>query len=200
MEDSKVSVILDAARKRFAHYGLAKTTMNEIAADIGMSKASLYYYFPDKERIFVAVVEQEFAEFVTMIEDVIDRPSKPSFKLKKYISLRNKTLEKLRNLAKVERPSPTEYFNPLFDELKEKFMARERALVARILQLGIDEKYFTKFPVDQYADLFLSTLLGLRLTLVSNRQTDVTEEKVSAQSLLFVEIFLQAITSDASTN
>jgi AcrR family transcriptional regulator len=47
MEDSKVTSIIEAARKRFSHYGLTKTTMNEIAADIGMSKASLYYYFPD---------------------------------------------------------------------------------------------------------------------------------------------------------
>lgn len=55
MEDSKVVIILEAARKRFAHFGISKTTMNEIAADIGMSKASLYYYFPDKEKLFVAL-------------------------------------------------------------------------------------------------------------------------------------------------
>ena len=52
MEDSKVSVIKKAARKRFRHYGLTKTTMNDIAADIGMSKASLYYYFLIKKICF----------------------------------------------------------------------------------------------------------------------------------------------------
>ena len=83
MEDSKIVLILEAARKRFAHYGIAKTTMNEIAADIGMSKASLYYYFPDKERLFVAVVDKDIDEFVEAIEDIIKKPSKASFKLKK---------------------------------------------------------------------------------------------------------------------
>src|SRR5688572_33453931 len=96
MEESKVTVILEAARKRFAHYGLTTTTMNEIAADIGMSKASLYYYFPDKENLFVAVIEQDFDEFVKTIDaPLISKPSKASFKLKKYIHMRNQLLNKL---------------------------------------------------------------------------------------------------------
>ena len=76
MEDSKVTAIIEAARKRFAHYGLTKTTMNEIAADIGMSKASLYYYFPDKENLFVAVIGQDFDEFVQTIDAVINNPAR----------------------------------------------------------------------------------------------------------------------------
>jgi len=33
----------------FRRFGLAKVTMDEIAADLGISKAALYYYFPAKE-------------------------------------------------------------------------------------------------------------------------------------------------------
>ncbi|HEY4784669.1 MAG TPA: helix-turn-helix domain-containing protein, partial [Bacteroidales bacterium] len=50
----KLEVILKAAQKRFGLYGLEKTTMKEIASDMGMSKAALYYYFPDKEGLFKA--------------------------------------------------------------------------------------------------------------------------------------------------
>ena len=53
----KISNILSAAQKRFGLYGLEKTTMKEIASDLGVSKASLYYYFPDKESLLKAVVE-----------------------------------------------------------------------------------------------------------------------------------------------
>lgn len=57
--ESKRNTILDAAEKRFAHFGLNKTTMNDIASDLAMSKASLYYYFPDKSSLYTAVFERE---------------------------------------------------------------------------------------------------------------------------------------------
>jgi AcrR family transcriptional regulator len=46
--DKKRDVIIEGAIKRFIHYGINKTTMNEIAEDLSVSKPSLYYYFPDK--------------------------------------------------------------------------------------------------------------------------------------------------------
>jgi len=42
------SLILDAAEKRFQQYGYGKTTMAEIAEDVGMSAANLYRYFRNK--------------------------------------------------------------------------------------------------------------------------------------------------------
>src|SRR5690606_24609678 len=56
-QDKKRELIIEAALKRFAHFGLAKTTMTEIASDISLSKALLYYYFPDKISLYAAVLE-----------------------------------------------------------------------------------------------------------------------------------------------
>ena len=55
-QDQKREAIIESAIKRFAHYGVSKTTMSEIAADLSFSKASLYYYFPDKLSLFAAVL------------------------------------------------------------------------------------------------------------------------------------------------
>ncbi len=46
--------ILDAAEQRFAHYGYGKTTMAEIARDVGMSVGNLYRFFKNKEAIALA--------------------------------------------------------------------------------------------------------------------------------------------------
>lgn len=43
--------ILDAAQARLVQYGYHKTTMAEIADDVGMSAANLYRYFKSKEDI-----------------------------------------------------------------------------------------------------------------------------------------------------
>ena len=61
--NNKTDLIIEAAQKRFGLYGVEKTSMREIANDLKLSKASLYYYFPDKESLYKAVVEKEQKEF-----------------------------------------------------------------------------------------------------------------------------------------
>ncbi|MEM1291325.1 MAG: TetR/AcrR family transcriptional regulator [Cyanobacteria bacterium P01_H01_bin.162] len=51
----------------FAERGFGAVTMREIAASLGVSTGTLYHYFPNKERIFVQLVEtyceKDVAEF-----------------------------------------------------------------------------------------------------------------------------------------
>ena len=62
--DETASLILDAASKRFLHYGYGKTTMSEIAADCNMSTGNLYRFFPGKLDIAEAFVARLRAEQV----------------------------------------------------------------------------------------------------------------------------------------
>ena len=80
----KESMILDAAQKRFAHYGIHKVTMDEIAEDCGLGKASLYYYFPTKEDLFRGVIEREHREFLHRMEDVAGKPGLAAGKLRDF--------------------------------------------------------------------------------------------------------------------
>jgi AcrR family transcriptional regulator len=52
-EETRVR-ILDAAEARFREFGFNKTTMAEIATDVGMSAANLYRYFENKQDIAAA--------------------------------------------------------------------------------------------------------------------------------------------------
>lgn len=70
-QDIKREKILDAAYQRFLHYGYAKTTMNEIAGDLSMSKALLYYYFPDKSELYMAVMRKLAADYLSRLEEKI---------------------------------------------------------------------------------------------------------------------------------
>jgi AcrR family transcriptional regulator len=49
--------ILDAARALFADRGYAGTSMRDLADALGMTKAALYYHFPGKADILLALVE-----------------------------------------------------------------------------------------------------------------------------------------------
>lgn len=60
--DEAARAILDAASRRFLHYGYGKTTMSEIAADCNMSPGNLYRHYPSKLDIAEAFVRRLRAE------------------------------------------------------------------------------------------------------------------------------------------
>ena len=97
----KLKVILKAAQKRFGIYGLEKTTMHEIASDLGMSKASLYYYYPDKESLFKAVIETEQEEFFKLLEKSFESTDDPIARSMLFVTNHLKYFKTFFNLSRL---------------------------------------------------------------------------------------------------
>jgi AcrR family transcriptional regulator len=57
--------ILAAATREFARHGLGGARVDRIAAHADANKRMLYYYFGDKEALFLAVLEQAYADIRT---------------------------------------------------------------------------------------------------------------------------------------
>jgi len=53
--------ILEAATQEFARYGLGGARVDRIAARAGANKRMLYYYFGDKDGLFLAALEDRYA-------------------------------------------------------------------------------------------------------------------------------------------
>ncbi|MXN45335.1 TetR family transcriptional regulator [Shinella kummerowiae] len=51
--------ILDAALKVFSEKGFVSASMDDIAAEAGLTKPTLYQYFPSKDELFTAMMSQE---------------------------------------------------------------------------------------------------------------------------------------------
>src|SRR5579872_3629151 len=68
-QDIKREKILESAYQQFLHYGYSKTTMNEIAGALSMSKALLYYYFPDKSQLYIAVTRKLANDYLKTLQD-----------------------------------------------------------------------------------------------------------------------------------
>lgn len=64
--------IIDVALKRFCHYGFSKTTMNEIADDLRITKANLYYYYNDKTALISDVIRFVATGLTEIEQDIID--------------------------------------------------------------------------------------------------------------------------------
>jgi AcrR family transcriptional regulator len=72
-QDIKREKILEAAYEQFMHYGYSKTTMNEIAGSLSLSKALLYYYFPDKSQLYIAVTRKLAYDYLKILENNIGK-------------------------------------------------------------------------------------------------------------------------------
>jgi AcrR family transcriptional regulator len=57
------SALLDAAEALFARQGFAATTVKAIGRKARVNPALLYYYFPDKARLYHAVLERRIGAF-----------------------------------------------------------------------------------------------------------------------------------------
>jgi AcrR family transcriptional regulator len=55
--NKKIEAILQGAMQEFLTHGFAATTMDNITAAAGVSKATVYNYFQDKEALFIALIE-----------------------------------------------------------------------------------------------------------------------------------------------
>src|SRR4051812_8387849 len=63
--------ILDAALAEFAHHGLGGARVDRIAQRAGANKRMLYYYFGDKEGLFLAALENRY-EHIRSAEQALD--------------------------------------------------------------------------------------------------------------------------------
>jgi AcrR family transcriptional regulator len=76
-ETSLRNTILDKAKCLFIKHGYHGLSVREIAEEVGVSKAALYYHFKDKEELFIAVLNQNL-EYTGQEIDAIQSSSKNS--------------------------------------------------------------------------------------------------------------------------
>lgn len=73
----KFEVVIAGARRIFLRDGFDGASVDEIAASAGVSKATLYSYFPDKRLLFLEVARQEINAITDRASQGIDRSAPP---------------------------------------------------------------------------------------------------------------------------
>lgn len=140
--DETAKQILNAASRRFLHYGYGKTTMSEIAKDCNMSTGNLYRYFPSKLDIAEMFVRVLRSEHVERLRGVLAKsgPS-PSEKLREFLFTKFKIAYERFH----DKPKAFELSNTLLAERPKvglEWEAAEQQVLAEILELGNAESAF----------------------------------------------------------
>lgn len=85
-QDNEVAArIMANALPLFADHGYSGVSMRAIAAAAGLTIGTLYHYFPNKEALYLAVLQASYASCAEQWQEIFDAPTPPLQRLQDYL-------------------------------------------------------------------------------------------------------------------
>ncbi len=149
--------ILAVAMRMFIQQGYHGLAMRQISEAVGVSKAALYYYFKDKEELFLAILNSYLNDMESSIDAIRAKSGSSADQITQFVEsvLRQPAEQRaLTRLASQEMGQLSAASRKKFDKLyHEKFIGKLTA----ILQEGMDRGEFQSLN----AEIATWSLLGI---------------------------------------
>lgn len=157
--------LMDAALALFGEKGFAATRAEEVALRAGVSKGTLYLYYPSKEELLKAVIRENLSRLIAEGTQRVDGDEGTTVEM--LADLLKAWWERVGNTpaSAIHKIMMSEARN--FPEIAE-FYTREviqpaNELLARTLQRGIDRGEFRSVPVRETTLVLFAPMLFMSL-------------------------------------
>lgn len=171
--------IINSAQIVFSKYGYERTTIELIAKEAGRGKSTLYYYFKNKEDIFVAVIDKEWNFLQRETIKIINSDSDTQTIFRKFSLKRFQLADQVKNYTEALK---TEFFKQNKEIRKhiKKYMELEIFGVKQILLKGIvnNELGISEDEVDAIALSITITMKGLETPFIIENNQNTLENKL----------------------
>jgi TetR/AcrR family fatty acid metabolism transcriptional regulator len=176
--------ILAAAEKVFAANGYAATTVDQVAAEAGISKGSMYNYFRTKEELF----QQSFADVIAETEKesyaALEGPGSSVAALREILAVWARRLEKDKRLGRLflefwttaAREGETGRIGGWFADM----YARWRDRIAALIERGQASGEFHVVDPRNAAALLMAVLDGITVQLILDVGLKVDDDFLAA--------------------
>lgn len=157
----KEELIIEAALRRFTHFGFNKTTFSEIAKDLGVSQQSMYYYFSDKKSLIIKVAANIMASLIAAMQERVDACNNLLGRLRGIIEVKEAFFEKYFMLA---AETPNEKLGDT-DELHcfiKQMQSEQQAIFITAFEKAISEGEIRKTDAAKKAALLLNALNAMQ--------------------------------------
>lgn len=144
----------EAAMQCFQKYGLEKTTLDDIAKVVGLNKASLYYYYKNKEDIFVEAALGEGEKFILDLQQKTLLKKELEARVWYYLDTRFRYYINALDFGKIA-PQTLNKILPRFFELYDEFRKKEIVFLATILKKGMEDGQLEKGNANKMASLLM---------------------------------------------
>ena len=162
--------------------GFFKTTMDELATEMRMSKKTIYKSFPSKEKLVTEVAKRFLQNNAHLIEEAIALRCNPVEKLFRIFEAVAKILTKVNenNIKDIHYYSPKTWEE--IDEFRTKKMT---AFLTEIIAQGQKEGYFIKKRPEIIITMFLASVRAIAnpAFVVNNRFTLLEAVKETTEIL-----------------
>jgi len=196
-KEARPAEIVAAALASFAKRGYAATKLEDVAAAAGISKGTIYLYFPTKEDLFRAVVRHAVLPNVEAAETEIASHTGSSADLlrmlaQRFLRLLDSDLTAVPKLVVAESGN----FPAIAQFYADAVLRRAFRLVEGILTRGMEHGEFRQMDVHATLPLFAAPFLLLALWKHSlGRHTDLTfDPRAVAEAHL--DILLRGLAPD----
>jgi AcrR family transcriptional regulator len=157
LDEAKRSAILKAAKRRLNQYGVKKTTMQEIAEEVGIAVGTLYLYFKNKNEILIATAEAYTQQHISDTEKILRSPIPATEKLKAYLVNRFRAVQENR-LSGSHAAELARAVILLKPQLKEEQDKAVKNNVLTILQEGVQSDILQISDLEQDLEVFLYSI------------------------------------------
>ncbi len=163
-KEARPGEILAAALALFAEHGFAATRLEDVARRAGLSKGTIYLYFPTKEALFRAVVRQGVVPNIAAMEAMAASHTGSAAALLGEIARRMLSLSE-SDLAVIPKLVLTESgnFPRIARFYAEEVASRGWRLIASVLARGVERGEFRPLDVPSVVPLFVAPILLLLL-------------------------------------
>jgi len=162
-KEARPGELLEAALELFVEKGYAATRAEEVAAHAGVSKGTLFLYFPSKEELFKAVVRENLARTVTEGASELANFTGPSGELLTHLMQQWWARYGATQASGISKLIISEASN--FPELArfyhDEVVAPGTELVRRVLQRGIDRGEFREVDMHHTIHAVMAPLIFL---------------------------------------
>ncbi len=173
------NLLLASALKLFNQKGYASTTVREIVADAGVTKPVLYYYFGNKEGIYLELFDAPFREFEKILQD-FSPEGKASEKLialcEGVFQLYCDNLEtaKLMNAVYYASPQGAPFIN------FEGYHAKLLDVIKRLIEEGISTGEFRELDVRDVALAVIGAFhIAMEMVLLQQPAITIRQDALS---------------------
>lgn len=163
--DETAEKILGAAFQQAEDFGLRRFTIDEVARRVGISRVTVYRYFPKKDQLLNALLMRELRRFLTKVDAVIAAQSTPEDKLVEGLVFCLDFLRAHRVLNRLLRTEP-ELILPLLTTKAGNVIAAARSWIAGHIrtEIAAGRLSMPDEDVEGIAEIIARNVLSLVLT------------------------------------
>jgi AcrR family transcriptional regulator len=158
--DERRALLLDAARDVIMRFGYRKATLEDVAAEAGVSRATIYNYFTSKEEVFQAIIQREVERLREVMLTSSDPESPPDERLLEFVRAHFRHLRAVRTLYSVTQIAAKDVMPMVVGEI-EGFDKDVRAFLTATLREGVDSGRFRPVDAEALASALQAALRGL---------------------------------------